>query len=645
MPSKAIVLAAGLGTRLIPLSRQTPKTLMPLWGKPLLASTLDGLERWGVREVLVNLHHAPGLVLDFVRSRQPTGLRIHLSFEPEILGTGGALRKAEWFLDDDCFWIINGDIVVDVDPIPFVRLYRQMRPMAVLWLHDTEGPRTVDMADHIISSFHSPAPGSRSTYTFCGLHLASRRILSFIPPNTCSSIIDAYARSMNRGNRVAGLCPRRSFWADIGTAAGYLDAHRRTFEAARSQQPGSGFLPRHYFRTLAALKRHGVTTRGWVSVGRNVRMARGSQVRDSVIWDGAALGRGTVLDQAIVGDAATVTGHLRGIALRADRSDSPSLLLALERIGWPPGETTAMPLAPRGSARTFTRIRKRTSSAIVIEYSLERPENGLYVQNAKFLRRLGVRVPRILLDLPDDRIVVTEDAGNCSLGDRIAGKTGPDIVAVYESVIKALAPLYRAGKRLAAREGLTLCEPFSDNLYRWERELFASHYLKGRLRLSAPVIRGAMLDLKRVARALQDEPQVLIHRDLQSSNILFCRREPVFIDFQSMRIGPQLYDLASLVCDPYVCLPEPVQFGILALCGNACQGRTNGFTRRFWTAAVERLIQALGAFARMGRNPETADFARHIRPTLKMLDRALQYVDDLPHLRRIVDGALAQRGE
>lgn len=633
-PSKAVILAAGFGVRLMPLTRHTPKALLPLWGKPMLAWTLEMLERWGVRSVLINLHHAPAPILDFLRSRAATRLRIDLSFEPGILGTGGALPKAEWFLDQECFWIINGDVVADVNPAALIDVYRKTRPLAAVWLNDQWGPRTVQMANRFVSDFRSATPGGPHTYTFCGLHLASRRLLDFTPPGECSSIIDAYARAMQKGHRIAGACPRNAFWADIGTPADYLEAHRRTFEAARRHQPGGLFLPRRY----------STRSHTWASLGHHVRVEPGSRIFASVVHDDVLIRGRARLDHAIVAEGVTVDGRVNGMALRADSSGSPALISALERMEWAPHETTLMPLAPRGSARVFTRIRRGQSTAIVIEYSMERPENALYVQNAAFLQTLGIRVPGVLLNMPDRHLTVMEDAGDRSLRDRIAGRSPARIARTYETVIRAIMPLHQDGARLARKKHLPLCEPFCRKLYRWERDLFAVHFLADHLHLPDRIIRDTVRDLEGVATTLLHEPPVLIHRDLQSSNILFPHETPVFIDFQGMRLGPALYDLASLLCDPYVSLPAPLQCQLLAFYGATWPSCPDNLAERFWAAAIERLCQAIGAFARMSHARETAGFADHIRPALKMLDRALYRVDDMASMKGVVSQILNQEG-
>nr|HPJ56296.1 sugar phosphate nucleotidyltransferase [Kiritimatiellia bacterium] len=171
-PRKAFVLAAGLGTRLRPLTLETPKPMLPLWDRPMLARTLDMLAAWGVRDVLVNLHHAPGPIVRYLASQPVPALRISAVFEPLILGTGGALRNARWFLDQP-FWLLNADVVADLDPRPLLQAWERLRPLAACWLTEDAGPRTVRCRHGFIQDFHDPR-GEHAT--FCGLHLLDPRI-------------------------------------------------------------------------------------------------------------------------------------------------------------------------------------------------------------------------------------------------------------------------------------------------------------------------------------------------------------------------------------------------------------------------------------------------------------------------------------
>lgn len=234
-PRKAFILAAGLGTRLRPLTLETPKPLLPLWDKPMLARTLDRLADWGVQQVLINLHHAPGPIVHYLASQPFPQLRISAVFEPEILGTGGALRNAAWFIDQP-FWLLNADIVADVDPAPLLRAWQRQKPLAACWLTEAAGPKTVRCERGLIRNFHDTTNGHA---TFCGLQLLDERILPFIAPEGFDSIVAAYRRAQKARHRIAGVFVPGSFWADIGTPAQYVQAHRDT--AQRLGHAGESF--------------------------------------------------------------------------------------------------------------------------------------------------------------------------------------------------------------------------------------------------------------------------------------------------------------------------------------------------------------------------------------------------------------------
>ncbi len=650
-PTKAIILAAGFGTRMLPLSLDTPKPMMPFWGQPMLGQILDLLARWGVRDVLVNLHHQPDQIIRYVRRQRADRLRIALSFEPDILGTGGALRRGSWFLDSEPCWIINADVVADLDPAPLLRAFASRRCLAALWLHPELGPRTVELKRGVVSNFQSSRPGTEGTFTFCGLHLAAPEILNYLPRQGFSSIIRAYTRAMADGRRILGVCLPGSFWADVGTPAGYLQAHREALARYRRRRAGRNLVRAEMIRRMAAFRRCGVRINGFAAIGNGVAIEKGAALSDSVVWDGAQIAADAVIENAVVGTRARVRGRVPRIAVRSDFSlkaerhfADPQLAVALARLGWEPSATTAIPFEARGSARVFTRLERNGRSAIMIRYSLEREENALYAAQARFLKSMGWPAPAVLADVPEKQLLIVEDLGDRSLQRLAARASGARRTLLYRRVLSAARILHEKGSVLARRRRLELVPPFSADLYRWEREFFARQFLQARLGLPPAAVAAALRELAGVADRLREAPLALIHRDLQSSNILVVRGRPFFIDFQGMRFGPAAYDLASLLCDPYVELPLAWQTGLLAYY-NA--GLTSGRPvpeRIFWLAAVERLAQALGAYGRLSAQPETAWFGRYIPPALRMMRRALQHTGDCPCLAGAIDETMEKSG-
>lgn len=630
-PHKAFVLAAGFGTRMRPLSRDLPKPLMPLWGRPVLEHLLRLLRDWGVRDVLLNTHYQPGELVRFATRCPVPPLRLNLSFEPEILGTGGALRRAAWFLDEQPFWLVNADIAADLDPSPLLRAFARPNTLAALWLHPTLGPRTVVMKNGRVTGFRAPHPGAAGTYTFCGLHLVSPRILDYLPREGFAGIVPAYERALKRGKRIAGVCVPEGFWADLGTPRQYLEAHAHILERARQGQSGRRLFDPALLARVREAKRAGARIEGFAALGNDVHLAAGAHLKDSVVWDGARLGPRARVTGAVVGRGARVNETVPVLAGRGDLLLDAEEQKLLTEYRWRPDRATALPFGPRGSARTFTRIRRGRDSVILLRYDPARAENALYTAHARFLAGLGVRVPAVLADRPDRCLALLEDVGDRTLREAVGSAPARELRRLYRAVLNQVARWHDIGTRRARQQRLTLMPPFSKALYRWERQLFATHFLGPLARCAPAESRRILRELAGVAARLNRAPAVLLHRDLQSSNILLKKGRPVFIDFQGMRFGPAAYDLASLLCDPYVELPPALQDELLEYY-TARRPKDLSATSLFWPAAVERLVQALGAFGRLSVQPGLGSFAEFIPPALRMLRRALARIEPRPGL-------------
>ncbi|MGA0334245.1 MAG: nucleotidyltransferase family protein, partial [Kiritimatiellia bacterium] len=218
-PRKAIVLAAGFGSRLAPVTLHCPKPLVPLRGKPILQHQLELLQSWGVNEVLVNVHHLAEKMVKALPKLCPRGLKLNISFEAEILGTGGGLRRMGWFLEEDPVWVCNADVLQQLDPAPLLRVWKQHQPLSCLWMLPDRGPRTVKVETGRVVDFRGGG------WTFSGLHLLNRRILNYLPDRSFSSVIEAYEAGMAAGESVCAVEVPDSEWADVGTPEQLLEAN------------------------------------------------------------------------------------------------------------------------------------------------------------------------------------------------------------------------------------------------------------------------------------------------------------------------------------------------------------------------------------------------------------------------------------
>ncbi len=605
-PRAAVILAAGLGTRLRPLTWKTPKPLMTVWGTPLIDHAVASLLRWGVRSVAVNSHWRAD-VLKAHLDRRWQDLAPRISFEPVILGTGGALLPLRGMLErESSFWIYNADVLASVDPAELIRKHRRREALATLWLTDCDGPRTVETApDGRVLSFRSPRAGAPGTATFTGVHLVSPRIFRYLDDVPPVSIVTAYERALCAGEVVQGFQVPGSFWADSGTPQALLELHGAVRSRAATGLAGGEFY------------QAGLDLGGQACVGEDAVCEPGSLLENCVLGRGARVAAGVCLRHCIVG-AGVVACQDAGHAVLARPVDCEDgrILAAVARLGWDEDRVTVEALDARGSDRVYFRLMSPTSRAMLAVYGEQRPENARYAPLTQALSEAGIAVPALLGHSPGERWLLLEDLGRQDLLGALRTSPPERWAALYEAVLEEVVRFHRDGP--AAVGSLPLEAAFGPDVYRWERELFAEHLLRRRRGCTEAQIAAVLAEVETFATALEGASQVMVHRDLQSSNIVPRTGRPVLIDYQGMRPGPAAYDLGSLLCDPYAGLPRALRLRLLE---TYCAAVPWGAETRalFPAAAAQRLVQALGAYARLAAFEGTRRFAAYIAPAARML--------------------------
>lgn len=229
---KAMILAAGLGTRLRPLTNTVPKPLLPVGGAPLIVWNLLLLKRHGFRQVVINLHHLGPMIEQALGGGSKFGVQILYSHEPVILGTGGGIKQAEPHFSGEPVLILNGDTLVELDLEALRDFHRTRNAAATLVLReDSDAARwgLVEVGEEgkilritgkgLLDSV--PA----TPRMFAGVHILHPRLLRQVPKGAASSIIDVYVGAIERGEPVFGY-DMQGYWSDIGTAERYAQAER-----------------------------------------------------------------------------------------------------------------------------------------------------------------------------------------------------------------------------------------------------------------------------------------------------------------------------------------------------------------------------------------------------------------------------------
>ena len=285
----AVVLAAGLGTRLRPLTYRVPKALLPVLNRPLLGLLLAQLKAAGFIQVAVNTHHLAPLVHRFLEEEGALGLDLKVSHEPEILGTGGGLKGLANLLGEGPFLALNGDILIDLDLAAIYRGHRQ-EALSTLVLHDCPPYNKVWVADGRVVSIGSPPAGGGGTpLAYTGVQVVAEGILKYMPGQGYHDLVAAWREALGAGEKLAALVVQGRFWQDLGTPAAYLAAHRRLLQG---EAPGLAPLWPSLSDPLvgpgASIGR-GVKFGAGVCLGAGVEVGDGCALANTVVkWGTAA---------------------------------------------------------------------------------------------------------------------------------------------------------------------------------------------------------------------------------------------------------------------------------------------------------------------------------------------------------------------
>ncbi len=245
---KAMVLAAGLGTRLRPLTDDRPKALVEVGGRTLLEITLTRLREFGVREVIVNVHHFAAMVVEYLAAKQNFGLRIEVSREDVLLDTGGGLKQAAWFFlkegRDEPFLLHNVDVLSTIDLAEMARFHSKHQALATLAVQERRSSRQLLFDANGLLCGRRVEPEERTelarpaepleSLAFCGIHVISPRVLAMMSEDGVFSIIETYLRLAASEERIVAFRVDSAYWRDLGTA-GSLEQAEADFR--------SGLLP------------------------------------------------------------------------------------------------------------------------------------------------------------------------------------------------------------------------------------------------------------------------------------------------------------------------------------------------------------------------------------------------------------------
>ena len=550
MPMKAMILAAGLGTRLLPLTETTPKPLFPVAGEPVLGRMIRASARAGCDGVVVNLHHLHEKIEAYLAGND-FGIRVRAVYEPVLLDTGGGIKNVRDFFGSDPFLVVNADIVTDIDLKAVADFHRSHGGAATLVLHDYPKFNSVVVEGGRITGFkRKPVPPDEKLLAFTGIQVVSPAIFDFIPDGVPYSSITAYEAMIEAGLDVRAMTLDRPFWHDMGSFEGYERAALET-------------------GAVAAFEKRGISAGG----------------RDLSVT-------------ALCGD---------------------------------------------GSDRRWFRVEAHGKSLVAAAHGLRQGpsvnEADAFFSIGTHLKKTGAPVPEIAFYEPFTGHVYVEDLGDLNLME--AAREGGAREALYRKVVENLAKMAVRGA-----EGFNTAWTFQTK--RYDEDLVMDREAGYFLDAFVNGLRGMGVDpsdflpeLRPLAEeATLGAPSFFLHRDMQSRNIMVKNGEPFFIDFQSGRLGPAQYDLASLLIDPYANLAPGFQASLL----DSYLGHFSRLTRvdpedflhRYGLCAFFRNLQALGAFAFLSQVKKKPGFSEHIPLALESLKKRKSVLSRTPRFAALV---------
>ena len=303
---KAMILAAGFGTRLFPLTVDRTKPALPFLGRPLVGYVAEYLSRFGFTDVIVNLHHQPESVRQALGDGSRFGVKIHYAIEsPRILGTAGALWNAKELLKDETFLVINGKIITDIDLTKALETHRKSGSLATMVLKENakhEKFTIIETENNLVKGFggfpkpifekvvsrESRVENQKKELTthdsrlsristplmFTGIQILEPTVFDYIPANQESDIISVFYRPAIAHNERIAAHVAQGNWYELSTIPRYLDISLAVLNGAN----------------------------GGVTAGENCLIAAGANVSDSILWNNVRIESGATVRRAILGD-------------------------------------------------------------------------------------------------------------------------------------------------------------------------------------------------------------------------------------------------------------------------------------------------------------------------------------------------------
>ncbi|MBT3511298.1 MAG: NDP-sugar synthase [Nitrospina sp.] len=317
---RAMILAAGFGTRLKPLTLSLPKPMFPVLNRPLLEHTLNLLSSQGIQDIIVNVHHLPEKIIDYFGNGSDFGVRLQFSQEEEILGTAGGLKKTQSFLEEETFLVINSDVLADIDLKNVLSFHKEKKSCLTLVVRKDSQPekyKPIELANDgritrfVDASIKNP-PTTTQRVMFTGIQIMEPEIFSRIPSEKFfGTAEDVFPKMIEEGLPVFGTLHEK-YWIDMGTRETYIQAQadalngKLALKTSPSRNPeGPLVIPPVLIGKDCEISQDAQIGPHAV-LGDGCRIRSGTVVENSILWDGATIGSDATVQNSIIGKEVVV---------------------------------------------------------------------------------------------------------------------------------------------------------------------------------------------------------------------------------------------------------------------------------------------------------------------------------------------------
>jgi NDP-sugar pyrophosphorylase family protein len=312
---KAMILGAGIGSRLDPLTRSLPKPIVPVVGKPVMGHIMDHLRHFGITQIMVNVQYLGDKIVETIGDGHAYGVHVSYSFEDQLWGDAGGVKRCEAFFaddDDPAFLVVGGDDLSDMDLGAVIQAHRAKNATATIGVTPVADPSQfgiaiTDDSGYITRFQEKPAPGEAfSNLANTGVYVFDRSVLARIPAQT----FYGFGKDVLPGLLAAGdplvAVASDAYWQDVGNLTIYRQVQRDCIDGRVAVQLPAG-ATRFETCVVCAGARVDGTIADYTVVGANATIEAGATVRNSVLWDNAVVKAGTTLENCVVGTGVTVS--------------------------------------------------------------------------------------------------------------------------------------------------------------------------------------------------------------------------------------------------------------------------------------------------------------------------------------------------